>query len=399
MAYMQAKNNTLENKAYYDKNLLENVKPKLVHQLYGEKKSIPANQGTTIVFDKYDNFDVDEAMTPLTEGETPNPLSMTGSSISVEVAQYGRHVVVTDLLKKTSYHNVVQKATTLLGQLEGTVIERVTRNVMCSGTNVQFANGRTKRLDLVTGDKLTVLEIRRAVRTLKKAGANMYSTTPDGTTRRPHFICICSPDSTFDLQSDSLWQDVSKYANAEQIYTGEIGRLFGVVFVETPEAKVYHQSVLTAVTAHTAGSAVVTVSAITNAAKSYLVAGAKIKIGTTEYTVASCDQTAKTITLNATVASAIAAATLVYSEDAGSLDGTTKAGMDVHATLVFGEKSYGVVDIDGEGAIETILKPAGSAGADDPLNQRATVGAKVPAFTAVMLNNTWLVRIEHTVTI
>lgn len=394
---LQAKNNSLENKTYYERNLLENAIPEFCHQLYGQKKSIPANQGTKVQFDRYEAFDIDEAMTPLTEGETPSPLSMVGSTIEAEVAQYGRHVVVSDLLKKTSYHNIVQKASTLLGQLIGAVADRITRNAMCSGTNVQYATGRTKRLDLTASDKLTVLEIRRAVRTLKKSRAKMFKTSLDGKTRRAHFICICSPDSTFDLQSDTLWQDVSKYANAEQIYDGEIGRLFGVVFVENPEAKVYHQSVLTAVTAHTAGSAVVTVSAITDAAARYLVAGAKIKIGTTEYTVASCNQAAKTITLSATVASAIAAATLVYSEDAGALDATTKAGLDVHGTMVFGEGAYGVIDIDGEGTPKIILKGLGSAGADDPLDQRATVGAKLPAFTALLLNNQWLVRIEHTV--
>lgn len=396
---LQAKNNSLENKTYYERNLLENATPEFCHQLYGQKKSIPANQGTKVQFDRYEAFDIDEAMTPLTEGETPSPLSMVGSTIEAEVAQYGRHIVVSDLLKKTSYHNIVQKASTLLGQLLGAVADRITRNAMCSGTNVQYATGRTKRLDLTASDKLTVLEIRRAVRTLKKSRAKMFKTSLDGKTRRAHYICICSPDSTFDLQSDTLWQDVSKYANAEQIYDGEIGRLFGVVFVENPEAKVYHQSVLTAVTAHTAGSAVVTVSAITDTAKRYLIAGAKIKIGSTEYTVASCDQTAKTITLSATVASAIAAATLVYSEDAGALDATTKAGLDVHGTMVFGEGAYGVIDIDGEGTPKIILKGLGSAGADDPLDQRATVGAKLPAFTAILLNNQWLVRIEHTVSV
>ena len=72
--------------------------------------------------------------------------------------------------------------------------------------------------------------------------------------RKPHFICICSPEATYDLQSDSLWQDVSKYSCAEQIYSGEIGRLFGVVFVESTEAKVFSQSVLNKVKTATSSS-------------------------------------------------------------------------------------------------------------------------------------------------
>ena len=185
----------------------------------------------------------------------------------------------------------------------------------------------------------------------------------------------------------------------EQIYSGEIGRLFGVVFVESTEAKVLAQSVYTTIAAHTAGSAVITLADIGEAAALYLVAGAKIKIGSTEYTVASCNAAEKTVTLSSTVASAIATGTAVYSENAGKIDADTKKGTDIHATLVFGSDAYGIIDVDGEGCLQTIVKPVGSGGASDPLDQRATVGAKVTAFTAKILNNLWILRIEHGVSL
>ena len=77
------------------------------------------------------------------------------------------------------------------------------------------------------------------------------------------------------------------------------------------------------------------------------------------------------------------------------MDGTTKIASPVHATLVFGAVAYGVIDVDGSGTMETIIKPHGSSGSSDPLNQRATVGAKVAAYTAIVLNPLWLVKIEH----
>jgi hypothetical protein len=227
----------------------------------------------------------------------------------------------------------------------------------------------------------------------------MFNNISEGNVRKPHFVCICSPDATYDLQSDALWQDVSKYSDMEQIYSGEIGRLFGVVFVESTEAKVFSQSVHTAVFAHTAGSAVVTLSDMPESAALYLAAGAKVKIGSTEYTVSSADAAAKTITLSVTVSGAIAAGTAVYSEDAGVIDADTKKGTDIHATLVFGADAYGIIDVDGEGCLQTIVKPVGSGGASDPLDQRATVGAKVAAYTAKILNNLWIVRVEHGVSL
>ena len=70
-----------------------------------------------------------------------------------------------------------------------------------------------------------------------------------------------------------------------------------------------------------------------------------------------------------------------------------------NATLVFGSDAYGIIDVDGEGCLQTIVKPVGSGGAADPLDQRATVGAKVAAYTAKILNNLWMVRIEHGVSL
>ena len=392
-------NTTYSNKTFYDRTLLEIAKTRLVHASYGQKRSIPRNSGKRVEFRRYELFTPDANAMVLEEGVTPAGQSLAQSKIEAEVKQYGAYVEVSDLLDLTSFDPVLTESTELLGEQLGTVVEWITRDAMCAGTNVQYANGKTNRLSLEASDKLTVTEIRKAVRSLKKAKARMFNNTGEGQSRKPHFVCICSPDATYDLQSDALWQDVSKYSDVEQIYSGEIGRLFGVVFVESTEAKVFSQSVLTAVASHTAGSAVVTLNELSESAALYLIAGAKIKIGTTEYTVSACDAEGKTVTLSQNVASAIAAGTLVYSEDAGALDSGTKKGTEIHATLVFGADAYGIIDVDGEGCLQTIVKPCGSGGAADPLDQRATVGAKVAAYTAKILNNLWIVRIEHGVSL
>jgi N4-gp56 family major capsid protein len=67
---------------------------------------------------------------------------------------------------------------------------------------------------------------------------------------------------------------------------------------------------------------------------------------------------------------------------------------DVYATLILGENAYGVCPLAGQ-AMQNIIKPLGSAGAADPLNQRATSGWKATTTTKI-LNEAWMVRIEHT---
>ncbi|MBR0357575.1 MAG: N4-gp56 family major capsid protein, partial [Clostridia bacterium] len=322
------------------------------------------------------------------------------SKVEAEVKQYGAYVEISDLLEMTSYDPVIADSAELLGEQLGTVIEWVTRDAMCQTTNVQYAGDAAGRTSLTASNKLTVAEVRKAVRTLKKNKARPFVTGMNGSGRKPHFICICSPDSTYDLQNDSLWQDVSKYSNAEQIYSGEIGRLFGVVFVEATEAKIYSQSVLNAVNANTSSStSFVLKNAPTAKEAAYLSTGGnKIMIGSNEYTLAaSGSYTASTRIVKLTAAASLSANAPVYSLDAGAPDASTHAAPDVHATLIFGADAYGVVDVAGSGAMETIIKPRGSAGTTDPLDQRSTVGAKVAAYAAKVLNPLWLVKIEHCV--
>ena len=387
---------TYLNKEFYDKNLLEMAKTKFVHAQFGQKRRIPRGQGKKVEFRRWVPFTITSDYNKLTEGVTPDGQDLAQTHLEATCTQHGAFVEVSDLLETTSYDDIATAATDMLGEQMGTVLEWITRDAMCAGTNVIYAGGKTNRVGLTASDKLTTTEVRKAVRELKKAKAPMITTGG----RKPHYICICSPDATFDLQSDTMWQNVSVYSNAEQVYSGEIGRLFGVVFVESTEAKVYKQSVLNAVNANTSSSATfVLKNDPTDAEVRYLsTPGNKIKVGSTEYTLDSTTPyTPATKTVKITTTASLTADAIVYSEDAGAPDASTKAAPDIHAALVFGRDAYGTVDIDGSGAIESIAKGLGETGFD-PLNQRATFGAKVKAYTALILNDDWLVRIEHGVT-
>ena len=381
---------------FYDRQLLESAKTRFVHAEFGQKRPIPKNNGNHVNFRRWELFDPNNAVSGLVEGETPTGQSLAQSDVEVSVKQYGAYVEVTDLLDLTAYDNVINDSAELLGEQIGTVVEWVTRDAMCATTNIQYAGGQSARNTLTATHKLTVDEVRKAVRTLKKNKARPFC--DDG--RQPHFVCICSPEATFDLQEDELWRNVSSYSNSEAIYSGEIGRLFGVVFVESTEAKVYSQTVLNAVNASTtSSSSFVLKRTPSDAEAEYLsIGGNMIMVGNNEYKLAasnSYNPTTRTVTLNS-VAS-LSANAIVWTDDAGAADATTKVAPDVHATLIFGKDAYGVVDIDGKGAVQLIIKPHGSSGTADPLDQRATVGAKVTAYAAVVLNDLWIVKLEHTV--
>jgi N4-gp56 family major capsid protein len=69
------------------------------------------------------------------------------------------------------------------------------------------------------------------------------------------------------------------------------------------------------------------------------------------------------------------------------------SGADVYATLIIGQDSYGVTDLEAHTA-SLIIKPRGSGGTSDPLNQFSTIGYKF-ALAAAILDQTRIVRIEN----
>lgn len=85
----------------------------------------------------------------------------------------------------------------------------------------------------------------------------------------------------------------------------------------------------------------------------------------------------------------------VESTNASLFAGAGAAGIDVYGTLILAMDAYGVTRIAGE-ALRNIIKPLGSAGTADPLEQQSTSGWKA-TFTSAILNNNFIARIEHAV--
>lgn len=69
-------------------------------------------------------------------------------------------------------------------------------------------------------------------------------------------------------------------------------------------------------------------------------------------------------------------------------------GANVHSSIMIGKHAYGITKIKGEGDIQAIVKALGSAGTDDALNQRQSIGWKVNAFVAKRLAEEAIIRYE-----
>ena len=105
------------------------------------------------------------------------------------------------------------------------------REVLNGGTNVQYAEGQVNSREALTeAHKLTVKAVKMAVRYLKNQNAEKIGDS---------FVAIIHPDVSFDLTEDPAWINVKTYCDPSDMYEGEIGKIHGVRFVETTEAKIF----------------------------------------------------------------------------------------------------------------------------------------------------------------
>lgn len=299
---------------YFDRKLLRTMKPKLVHTQFAQERPLPANSGKTIHFRRWNALPA--ATTALEEGVTPAGQEMSQSEVTATIKQYGKPIYITDLLAKTHLDRVVNEAMRQVADQGALSIDNITREELNKGTNVIYANGKTSRATIAQTDLITSKELRQAVRALKKAKAPKFSRNG-----HEYYVCLIGPDITFALQQDDDFVKVSQYQDKENIYSGEVGKLWGIVFVETTEANIFE--------------------------------GAGAAIGT----------------------------------------GESAPKTDVASALVLGADAYGIVRLDGAN-VKTIVKPMGSGGTEDPLDQRASVSWKVNGFTCKILEQSWMVRIE-----
>lgn len=287
---------------YYNRELLRTFEPNLVHLQFGDEHRMPPHSGLVMNMRKL--IPLETNTKALSEGDPGESVMLAETEVTVQLQQYGEYARCTDKLDLTHLDMDIMRRTKLFGDAGARSIDAVVREELAKCANVIYAGGKASRAELTAADKLTSRELRKAVKTLKKNHAQTFG---------GYFVAIIGPDTMYDLQEDDAFVKVSQYQDKENIYTGEVGRLFGVRLVETTEAKIF--------------------------------------------------------------------------------EGAGASGADVASVIVLGQYAYGVTSLKGAKP-RVIVKPAGSAGTADPLDQISTVGWKMDGFGAKLLQPEYAVRIE-----
>lgn len=383
---------SVEMKTHYDNTLLDEAQPELVHDQFGQRRPIPQGAGKKIEFRRFASLP--KALGKLVEGVTPDGKKLSASAIEAEVGQYGDYVPVSDMLKMTTIDPIIVEATKVLGNQSGKTLDTITRNELQKGTNVFYV---PKTVD---GSKVSVVSrsaidntctlsvdaVERAVTMLKTENAPKIN---------GDYVAIVHPHVVHDLRRDPEFIEWHKYAQPGELYNGEVGKIAGVRFVETTEAKIYSGADLTdgarTLAVNNAGdySAATTIAFDGGTVAADALIGREIIVNGYHCLVA--DNTDSTITIDTTALGFDHAITcsndaVIYPGEGGA------AGVPVYGCLFLGRDAYGVTEITG-GGLKTIIKPLGSGGTADPLDQRATIGWKATK-TAKILQEPYILRVE-----
>ena len=389
---------------YYERTLLENMKPEMVHSRDAQKRSLPLNNGKRVQFRRFTPFSA--ITTPLAEGVTPAGQTLVETAFTAMVKPYGGHVELTDEINWYMLDNIHQETAKLLSDQAALSLDTISRDALNAGMNVQYAGSNSARGTIASTDKLTYGDIKKAVRTLRRNNVRPFA---DG-----YYHAIVHPDVVYDLTSDTMWVDVAKYQDKQPVEKYELGTIYKVKFFESTNAKTFkNESYLYGTTSAITASADFDVTnkcltwntgslSMTEDVARELT-GKQVYVqytaSSTDYVTPMCiervDPTAgkvyfrwvpgTSVTNNWTTAKTLKIVPL----------GGGASNATVFSTLVYGQDAFGTIELDGNGKnVQIIIKPVGSSGALDPLDQRGTIGWKVKGFCTVILQDDFIVRIE-----
>ena len=383
---------------YYERSLLENMKPEMVHNRDAQKRTLPEHNGKTVKFRRFTPF---AAITePLAEGVTPAGQTLTETAFTAMVKPYGGHVELTDEINFYLLDNMHQETAKLLADQAALSLDTISRNALNAGMNVQYANSKTSRGALASTDKLTFAEIKTAVRNLKRKNVKPFA---DG-----FYHAIVHPDVVHDLTADTMWVDVAKYQDKVKTERYELGTIYKVKFFESTNAMVFKaqtyiygtKTSLTA-TAFDATTKCMTVSDSISEDDARAMTGLLVNVQITKSSANSVtpmciervDATNKKVYFRWVPASTTDWTTTNALKIVPYGGGAS--GADVYSTLIYGENAFGTIELGGTGRnVQIIINAPGSSGALDPLAQRGTIAWKVKGFCTVILQDDFIVRLE-----
>jgi N4-gp56 family major capsid protein len=226
---------------FYDRTMLVRALPLLVHDQFGQRRPLPPNNGRKIKFRRYNSLPLATAV--LSEGIPPPSTDVTTTEIEAIIQQYGAYVEFSDLVSLLNVEPVLTEIAEVLGEQSGQSLDVIYRDILVSGTNVQYANGNANRGAVI--DLVATADFDKAIRTLNGANSRMFTSIIKAGTGvgsspiRPAYWGIVHPDVQYTLDGLTGFKSVETYASQNQLKEGEIGAYKNIRFISTTNAKIW----------------------------------------------------------------------------------------------------------------------------------------------------------------
>jgi N4-gp56 family major capsid protein len=115
---------------------------------------------------------LDTTPTALVEGVTPGAQQLTATDVPCLLTQYGGLIQISDIVMDTHEDNVLNEAIELLGEQAAQMVERMRFGILRAGTNVVYANGASRS---AVNTPITLAAQRRITKALKRQNAEQIT--------------------------------------------------------------------------------------------------------------------------------------------------------------------------------------------------------------------------------
>ena len=251
----------------YNRRAAYALRPELMYDqladVYATAQSMP---GVSVQFNIFGEMSI--ASTPLNETQDVSAASVSDTTVTATLNEYGNVLLRTRALQGTSFIEIDPSLANLVGFNAGVSIDEVARVIAQAGTNVAYpaAGGHTTRATVASTDLLTAHDIRLVRAFLARNNAMKFisgsgggaapSEETDGGMGEASFssyvnnpgtgwyAAMIHPDVALDVREQSgsgAWRVPKEYDDGADIWAGELGSFEGFRFVENSRAPYFVQ--------------------------------------------------------------------------------------------------------------------------------------------------------------
>ena len=387
---------------------------------WAQKYTLPQRMSKTMRVTRYRRLTLPRAT--MTEGFAPDAVALAVDNVDVTVEQWGIVVLITDVGLITTKHPALNIAIQRTALAMAEVLEREMCVMLMGGTNIYYGGtAHTARTQLAAGDVINTSLILQATTFLRAKGAPDWDSGLFGGVMPPQ-------GESEIIKSDIPFQNSKNYADVKALQYSEIGVWGSTRWTRGNFLPFFRGEAAPNTAAATATKAQVTASAsggslatgnyqvvvVARETNSYYerrvsqnsaniaVTGATGSIAVvmpsnTNYVydvyVTELAGTTAYLAQAANAASATYTITTAGVSTAATPPAAPASGVEVFTAFVFGQDSFGRVELGGM-SLQSYITPAGASWSN-PLAQGRKVGSKV-MWKSFIQEQDFFVRLEFT---